>query len=73
MVVGLVQYCSVLVAIYDTTNQKMVIRVVNTGWPNDGDNRIEASDLLGVSIVGTLAMTQAEYTAFGTANLAPAF
>lgn len=73
VVVGLAQYCNFLVSLYDTTNQKMVIGIVNTGWPNDGDNRIEASDLPGVAIIGTVSMTQAEYVSFGAANLAAAY
>ena len=52
-------------SIYDTTNSRMVVGIVDAG--NNNNQTIETGD--AVSIVGSLSMTAADYTAFSNADL----
>ena len=52
-------------SIYDTTNSRMVVGIVDAG--NNNNQTIETGD--AVSIVGSLSMTAADYTAFTNADL----
>jgi Ca2+-binding RTX toxin-like protein len=74
-VTGLGANGNYLVSVYDTTNSKAVIGVVNVGGNADANNILAADDFVtaDIAVVGVLNMTAADYANFGTTNLAMVF
>jgi hypothetical protein len=74
-VTGLAANGNYLVSVYDTTNSKAVIGVVNVGGNADADTTLASNDFVNadIAVVGVINMTAADYANFGAVNLAAAF
>ncbi|MDP1968247.1 MAG: hypothetical protein Q8K31_03555 [Burkholderiaceae bacterium] len=63
-----------VVSVFDSTNNKAIIGVVNVGGNADADTVLAANDFVNadVAVVGVVNMTSADYANFGAVNLAVA-
>lgn len=74
-ITGLANGGNYLVAAYNTTDAVMVIGLVNVSSDSAASTSLSAQDFssTGISIVGMVSMTAADYASFGVNQLAAAF
>lgn len=73
-ITGLAANGNYVVSVFDSTNNKAIIGVVNVGGNADADTVLAANDFVNadVAVVGVINMTSADYANFGAVNLAVA-
>jgi hypothetical protein len=74
-VTGMGGNANYVISLYDTTNGKMVVGVVNVGGNADANNVLASSDFVDadIAVIGVIGMTAGDYATFNSANLAAAF
>ena len=74
-VTGLAANGNYVISVYDTTNSKMIVGVVNVGGNADADTALRSNDFVNadIAVVGVIGMSATDYANFGAAQLGLAF